>query len=80
MLDYCAGNGKSVTLTDFAPYPNEHSTEFWHRYSCVIELEQIVGIMVDNYLMSQKAFGRVACTVRAAGRGNTQPFQTPCEP
>ena len=32
------------------------------------------------YLMSQKSFGRVACTASAAGRGNTQPFQTPSEP
>ena len=25
--------------------------------------------------MSQKGFGKVVCTVRAARRGNTQPFQ-----
>ena len=66
MLDYCAGNGKSVTLTDFAPYPNEHSTEFWHRYSYVIELEQIVGIMVDNYLVSESVWK--SCVYRARGR------------
>ena len=30
-------------------------------------------------LMSKNLFGRVACTACAAGRGNTQPFQTPSE-
>ena len=28
-----------------------------------------------SYLISQKGFGKVACTVRAARRGNTQPFR-----
>ena len=37
-------------------------------------------ILETLYLMSQIAFGRVACTARAAGRGNTQPFQTLSEP
>ena len=45
--------------------------------SCLVLKVSVSQVL---YLMSQKAFGRVACTARAAGRGNTQPFQTPCEP
>ena len=33
-------------------------------------------ILILIYLVSQKGFGKVACTSLAAGRGDKQPFQT----